>query len=82
MRLGRGKQLPPLPLFHRQGLSWQAAVLGTGPGSKPVWPIMERRLAVGLGYPVYIFTGSSIARAGASSPLGPVARGIWQDWLW
>lgn len=56
--------------------------MGTGPGSKPVWPIMERRLDAGHDCPVYISTGSGIARAGASSSWGSVAGGISWYWPW
>jgi len=77
---GQENWLFPWPLFHRQGSSWQDAVVGTGPGSKPVWPVVERRLDASDGYPIYLFAGSSKARAGASSFLGSVAGGVWLYW--
>lgn len=66
MGLGSGSGCPTA-LCPRQDSSQQTAGVGTGPGSKPLWPITERRWDAHHSYSMYLCTGSSTARAEASS---------------
>lgn len=67
----------PIALCPRRDSSQQTAGVGTGLGSKPIWPLTERRWDAHHSYSMFLSTGSSTARAEASSSSGLVAGGIW-----